>query len=162
MQPKKRKQIHNAAQQWSGGRTTHPVSAVNFINALLLKHVQSSKAAQHCQDSLSFTSVSSTKSVCGSGSWGAQGGSALTAEGNSFRKYQTARHTKSTISLSTRRQTKSALFSVGRLALVFLTLTHKTQAGLLLSGTTARYSPKNWVVSCVFLLSFNDANQLKK
>lgn len=40
-----------------------------------------------------FLSGSSTGSVCGLDCRGAQGGSALTVGGNSFRKYQTARHT---------------------------------------------------------------------
>lgn len=66
---------------------------------LCVKHAKFSKAAQHCENSLSFTSVSSTKSVCVSESRGAQGGSALPLGGNSFRKYQTARHTQNPQSL---------------------------------------------------------------
>lgn len=107
----------------------------------MLKHVQSSKAAQHCQDSLSFTSVSSTKSVCGSESWGAQGGSALTVEGNSFRKYQTARHTHNPQSRFLLNDRLNLLFSVWKPALVFLTLTRETQAVFILSGMMVHY---NW------------------
>lgn len=76
----------------------------NFINASLYLYTFTSNETPYCCHVSLFLSGSSTGSVCGLDCWGAQGGSALTVGGNSFRKYQTARHThshtQSTVSLS--------------------------------------------------------------
>lgn len=78
--------------------------ASSFINVSLYLYTFISKAAPHCRHVSLFLSGSSTGSVFGLDCRGAQGGSALTVGGNSFRKYQTSRHTlshtQSTISLS--------------------------------------------------------------
>lgn len=85
--------------------TTHSTVCHHLLSMLLLYlHTFTFSVAPHCCHVSLFLSGSSTGSVCGLDCWGAQGGSALTVGGNSFRKYQTARHThshtQSTISLS--------------------------------------------------------------
>lgn len=72
--------------------TTYSTVTV-FINGSLCSYTFISSVTPHCCHVSLFLFGSSTGSVCGLDCWGAQGGSALTVGGNSFRKYQTARHT---------------------------------------------------------------------